>query len=229
MNITKALQRSNDIYFYKVGERLGADEIKRWAEKFGYGQSTGIQLEEADGLIPSEFWKEEVLKENWYLGDTYNFSIGQGYMLVTPLQVAQATAVIANNGALCKPKLLKTNSPHGMTNPADTQPECTKLGLNQKTLDLVKQGMTEACTVGGTGWPLFEFTANRQRIQVACKTGTAESHEKSKIPHAWFTAYAPSQNPEIVVTVLVEESGQGSDIAAPIAKEVLSSYFERKE
>lgn len=225
VNIVKALQRSNDIFFYKIGEKMGNDSIKSWAEKFGYGRKTGIGLEEADGLIPSSFWKEEVLKEQWYLGDTYNFSIGQGYSLVTPIQVAQATSVIANNGYLCKPKLLKVGSDGG---------ECQKLNLSQKTLDLVKEGMTKACVTGGTGWPLFEFRVRssefgEEKMPVACKTGTAESHGALTNPHAWFTVFAPIKDPQIVLTVLVEEGGQGSDVAGPIARDILKAYFERKE
>lgn len=251
VNMIKAIRRSNDIYFYKVGEKMGELSIKLWAEKFGYGQKTGVHLDEAEGVIPSGFWKEEVLNEQWYLGDTYNLAIGQGYVLVTPLQVALSTTVIANDGYLCKPKLLKVGANNTILIKEDNQAECKKVGLSKTTLETVKQGMVEACSPGGTGWPLFEFTVHRspftekkeevkitsgeprtvnsERIPVACKTGTAESHAPSKIPHAWFTVYAPAQNPEIVLTVLVEEGGQGSDVAAPIAKEILKAYFERRE
>lgn len=226
VDVIKALQRSNDIFFYKIGEKMGSDAVRSWAEKFGYGKKTGIELDEAEGLIPSSFWKEEVLKEQWYLGDTYNLSIGQGYVLVTPLQVAQASAVVANDGYLCKPKLLKAGK--------ETKSECKKVNISQKTLDIVKEGMVKACATGGTGWPLFEFRIQNSELRmenmpVACKTGTAESHAISEIPHAWFTVFAPIKDPEIVLTVLVEEGGQGSDIAAPIARDILKAYFERKE
>lgn len=216
VNITKAIRRSNDIFFYKIGESIGPEKIKSWAEKFGYGTTTGFGLDEANGTLPSPFWKEEVLKEKWYLGDTYNYSIGQGYVLTTPLQVAQATTVWANSGYLCKPRLLKV--PNGQIHPVkDT---CTKLPLSEKTISLIRGGMKEACSTGGTGWPFFDF-----KPQVGCKTGTAESHSSSGEPHAWFTVFAPYDNPEIVVTVMIEEGGQGSDIAAPVAKEILKTYF----
>jgi penicillin-binding protein 2 len=197
--------------------------MKNWAERFGYGRSTGIGFEEVEGLIPSAFWKKETLKENWYTGDTYNLSIGQGYLLVTPLQVTQATSTIANNGYLCKPKLLKNE-----------KPECEKLPISHKTLKSVQEGMKKACATGGTGWPLFQFKVKSdklkvQEIQTACKTGTAESQSKTTNAHAWFTVYAPAENPEIILTVLVEEGGQGSDIAGPIARDILKAYFERKE
>jgi len=218
VDIVKAIRRSNDIFFYKIGEKLGPEKIKRWAERFGYGKEIGFGLGETTGLIPSPFWKKEVLKERWYTGDTYNLSIGQGYILVTPLQVTIATATIANDGYLCQPQLLKTNRQPPTTN------HCKKIPISPKTLKLIQQGMQEACSPGGTGWPLFNF-----KPQTACKTGTAESQTKEAAPHAWFTVYAPADNPEISLTVLVENGGQGSDVAGPIAKEILKSYFERKE
>ncbi|MBI2641941.1 hypothetical protein HYW87_05145 [Candidatus Roizmanbacteria bacterium] len=107
IDVVKAIRRSNDIFFYKTGALVTTAKIKTWAEKFGFAQKTNIGFEEAEGLVPSEFWKEEVLKDQWYLGDTYNLAIGQGFISVTPLQVAQATAVFANGGYLCSPQLLK--------------------------------------------------------------------------------------------------------------------------
>ena len=228
VDIVKAIRRSNDIFFYRTGSLLTPSKIKKWAEIFGYGIKTGIGIDETQGLVPSPFWKEETIKDNWYLGDTYNLSIGQGYLLVTPLQVTQATAVFANGGYLCKPELLKISS---FAKASKDKQNCKKLSISQKTLDLVRQGMKEACSSGGTGWPLFDF-----KPQVGCKTGTTESQSKETLPHAWFTVYAPAtfdvapyETPEIALTVLVEESGQGSDIAAPIAKEILKTYFERSE
>ena len=243
----KALQRSNDIYFYLLGEKLGPEKIKKWAELFGMQNTTGIGLSESVGIIPSTFWKHDTLGERWFLGDTYNLSIGQGYVATTPLQIARGTAAFANDGYLCEPKLLKSTS-------KDTSP-CTKIPMSSKTYDLIREGMHQVCSVGGTGYPFFDFSVNQQsesnneetsvttidtsessssamitrKIEVGCKTGTAESHAKSGMPHAWFTVFAPYENSEIVLTVLVEEGGQGSDIAAPIAKEILKVYFERYE
>lgn len=246
VSIVKALQRSNDIFFYKLGEKMGPERIQAWSERFGLGTLVDIGFEEAEGTLPSPFWKSEVLKENWYLGDTYNYSIGQGYLLTTPLQMANALSPFANNGYQCKPQLLKSSPP-----------ECKKIPLTQKTIELIKEGMKKACSSGGTGWPLFDFKAKNtdqwtkeldkipddkkasaearmsrdntyfKPIQIACKTGTAESHAKSGLPHAWINVFAPFDNPEISITVLVEESGQGSDVAAPIARDILKTYFER--
>lgn len=236
VDIVKAIRRSNDIFFYKTGEGLGPDRIKKWASYLGYGKETGIGLNEGSGMIPSSFWKQETLHDRWYTGDTYNLSIGQGYVTVTPLQTVMTTSVFANGGYLCKPQLSKIqNSELSIQN-------CKKLPISQKTLNLIRQGMKEACSTGGTGWPLFDFKVKdstssasvSKPIQVACKTGTAESQQaKSSVPHAWITAFAPydppAGGPQIALTVLVEESGQGSDIAGPIARDILKAYFERKE
>lgn len=238
VDLRKGLQRSNDIYFYKVGEALTAEKIKSWANTFGYGKHTGIPLDEATGIIPSDFWKREIIGERWFLGDTYNLSIGQGYMLTTPLQVARSTIPFANGGKLCTPRLLRARA-HENTDLLDNvEPECISLGLADETMNAVREGMKQACEVGGTGWPFFDFSiaddpeatdSATQRMEVGCKTGTAEAHKVDSPPHAWFTVFAPYEEPEIVLAVLVEESGEGSDLAAPIAKEILKTYFERKE
>jgi penicillin-binding protein 2 len=233
VDIIKAIKRSNDVFFYKVGEKTGEDKIKKWADIFGLGKHTGIGIDEVEGTIPSSFWKKEVLKENWYLGDTYNLSIGQGYVGVTPLQMAMVTSVFANGGFLCQPQLLKVQSAK------IKDQRCKKLPISQKTLTFIREGMKQACSTGGTGWPLFDFSIRTdpvkqqgqslKKISVACKTGTAESHAASGMPHAWITVFAPFDNPEIALTVLVEEGGQGSDVAGPIAKEILKAYFERNQ
>ncbi len=241
VDMIKSLQRSNDIYYYTLGGRLGPEKIKKWAEEFGFQNKTGIGLYEIAGIIPSSFWKEEVLGERWYLGDTYNLSIGQGYVTSTPLQVAAATAVFANDGYLCKPRLLKSSS--------EKESDCRKVPISESTYDVVRAGMKSVCETGGTAYPFFDFRVGKKtasesakmsteeaklamegtRIEVGCKTGTAESHAESGKPHAWFTIFAPYKDPEIVVTVLIEEGGQGSDEASPVAKEILEAYFEREE
>ncbi|OGK13888.1 hypothetical protein A3A93_05915 [Candidatus Roizmanbacteria bacterium RIFCSPLOWO2_01_FULL_38_12] len=248
VDIYKALQRSNDIYFYQLGAKLGPEKIKRWAELFGFQNRTGIGVAEKEGIIPTAFWKEDTLGENWYLGDTYNLSIGQGYVSVTPLQVAMATSVFANGGQRCTPMLLKSGS-----SPKQI-PHCEKVPMSQNTYNVIREGMKRACETGGTGYPFFDFAVQeatisaqlakldkdssesakltrfpKKTVKVGCKTGTAESHAISGKPHAWFTVFAPFENPEIVLTVLIEEGGQGSDEAAPVAKEILSAYFERME
>jgi len=246
----KALQRSNDIYFYTLGAKLGPEKIRYWSELFGLQKTSGIGLQESVGIVPSSFWKEDVLNEQWYLGDTYNLSIGQGYVAVTPLQLARATSVFANNRKLCPSTLIKKEGNAG-------ESDCEKVPISQGTYAKIREGMKAACEVGGTGYPFFDFSVNQpissaqlkkdienglrepaeatgsamiqRKISVGCKTGTAESHGDERNPHSWFTIFAPFDDPEIVVAVLVEEGGQGSDVAAPIAKEVLTEYFERYE
>ncbi len=248
VDMKKALQRSNDIYFYKAGEKLGPEGIRKWAREFGLGKPTEIGFYEESGLIPSALWKEETLKEKWYLGDTYNMSIGQGYILTTPIQMLYSALPFANGGKHCAPQLLKG----GVVS-------CTNVAANMNTIQIIKDGMKKACEPGGTGWPLFDFKVknldlwdkklrdtpsekrasveaqlNRDltywnKIETGCKTGTAESHAVSGNPHAWFTVFAPYENPEIMLTILVEEGGQGSDVAAPIARDILRVYFERRE
>lgn len=219
VDILKAIQRSNDIYFYKVGEKMGELSIKRWSERLGLGNKTTLPFEQSAGTLPSPFWKEEALKERWYLGDTYNYSIGQGYLLTTPLQIHQAETAISSGGTICDPQLL-----------AQATPNCRSVKLDQKTIDIVREGMKRACEPGGTGWPLFGFTVKGRQVSVGCKTGTAEAHGLGDPnPHAWFTVFAPFDDPTIHITVLVENGGQGSDVAAPIAKAMLEYYFTQHD
>jgi len=210
INIVTALQKSNDIYFYKLGGDLGVDRIKTWMNKYGYGTKTGIELAgELDGIAPDETWKIQMKGEKWFLGDTYHMSIGQGYVDVTPLQVNQMTDIIANKGVKCKMSILK-----------DSKPECQSLGIKNQNWDLIVQGMKAACKPGGTAWPLYNF-----KTPIACKTGTAEVGDGSKDTHAWLTAFAPADDPQIAITVMVERGGEGSDVAAPIVGDILKEWF----
>ena len=214
VNVIKALQRSNDIFFYKLGEAMGVDRIKSWAMKFGLGETTGIELPgEVSGLVPDDKWKRENMGERWYLGDTYHLAIGQGNLTVTPLQINLATNVIASQGKKCKMSILK-----------DESIDCNEIKIKSKNWELVKEGMKEACRSGGTAWPLFNF-----KTEIACKTGTAELGDGSDDTHAWLTAFAPADNPQISITVLVERGGEGSDVAAPIVGDILKEWFNEPE
>lgn len=280
VNIVKALQRSNDIFFYKAGEWIGITNLSTWAKKVGLGKPLGIELAgEASGLMPDPAWKqshftsaEDIAARNndWYVGDTYHVAIGQGYLLTTPLQVNTWTNVIAHGGKVCRPTIEK------ISQSKNKQSRCTDIGIQKETIDLVTEGMLRACATGGTGWPLFNFSVipanagiqspndptgppvvagdDKVRIPVACKTGTAEFGDPKDRTHAWFTAFAPvraeavskigtsdslnseevraqgralSGEPELSVTVLVEGAGEGSDIAAPVAKKVFEEWFGR--
>lgn len=207
IDLPRAIARSTDTFFYKLGELEGATALASWAEKFGLGKITGIDLPgESAGLVPTPDWKQRVKNEAWFLGNTYHMAIGQGDLTATPLQMNMVTSVIANQGELCKPHLIEQSQ------------ECTKLNIGKSTIDVIKEGMIGACSSGGTAATFFDFSP-----QVACKTGTAETNEIDK-PHAWFSVFAPVDDPQLVVTVLVEKGGEGSQVAAPIAKEILKYW-----
>ncbi|HEX6976820.1 MAG TPA: penicillin-binding transpeptidase domain-containing protein [Patescibacteria group bacterium] len=217
IGLTKAIARSTDTFFYKVGELTGVDLLDKWAQKFGLGTKTGVNLPgEASGLVPSPAWKRQAKGELWFLGNTYHMAIGQGDLTVTPLQANAIASVISTKGKLCEPRMIA----------ADVK--CKDLGISQSTLDEIKEGMIGACSTGGTAYPFFDF-----KPQVACKTGTAETNEKDKT-HAWFNAIAPvdpsysKSNAQIVATILVEKGGEGSQVAAPIAKDIISYWTQRQ-
>lgn len=280
VDITKALQRSNDIFFYKAGEWIGITKLAKWARTVGIGKPSGIELSgEVGGLMPDPAWKnswfdtpedKEARNNEWYLGDTYHVSIGQGYLLTTPLQVNIWTNVIANGGKVCRPTIEKKGVGYRWSGESG----CVDLHIKQETLALITEGMRKACATGGTGWPLFNFAVSRRRtpsemrgpehdqrdpsvapqplddnkniaVPIACKTGTAEFGDPDDNTHAWFTAFGPipaealaksevpedqemiTGEPEISVTVLVEGAGEGSSVAAPIAKKILEEWFAR--
>lgn len=243
VNVVKGIKRSNDIFFYKLAEKVGVSKISEMAAKFGVGKALGLDLNgEEGGILPGASWKEDAIGEQWYLGDTYHFGIGQGYLLTTPLQVNGWTQVIANEGTLYQPQLIRntTNKP------------IRKKFLSEKTVSLIRQGMIEACEPTGVAWPLFEFRVKNKelridgknflavpestvsgslkdfrKVSIACKTGTAQHGGEKDMPHAWITLFAPAYNPEIIITVLSESSGEGSNVAAPIAKKILEAYFTK--
>jgi penicillin-binding protein 2 len=218
VNVVKAIQRSNDIFFYKLAELVGVDRLSQFAEKFGLGKKLGIDLSgEQGGTLPTQEWKKEVIGDNWYLGDTYHYGIGQGFLLTTPLQVNIWTQAIANEGVLYRPHFMLNARPLALGSKF----------LSNETASLIKEGMVEACSAGGVAWPLFDFKVKDKPISIACKTGTAQHGTEETMPHAWITLFAPSEKPEIIVTVLSESSGEGSNVAAPIAKKILEEWFGR--
>lgn len=243
VDVIKAIKRSNDIFFYKLGELLGVDTISAQASKFGVGSILGIDLEgERSGLLPTKEWKQKTLGEQWYTGDDYHYGIGQGYLLTTPLQVNAWTQTIANGGILFKPHLLYSEKPHVLERNV----------ISAQNQQLIREGMIEGCDTGGVAWPLFGFTVHNanlaidgknilaapdatgsatlsdaRHVVIACKTGTAQHGDESTLPHAWITLFAPAYNPQIVITVLAESSGEGSNIAGPVAKKILEAYFSK--
>ncbi len=221
LKIEKAIARSNDIFFYKVAERIGLSPIRRMAIKFGFGQKTGIDLpDEALGLVGDEVWKKSTQNTDWYLGDTLHLSIGQGFVLATPIQINMLTAYMAS-GKLVKPYLVTKIGP-GQNQP-EIKVESKILGENlalEQNFQTVREGMRQACETGGTGWPFFNAP-----YKVGCKTGTAERALGN--PHAWFTAFAPFEKPQLSITVIIEDGGEGSSVAAPVAREILDWLYEQ--
>lgn len=216
IGLKKAIARSTDTFFYKIGELTGPVNIAKWSEYFNLDRETGIDLPgEVKGLIPTPEWKQKTKRENWFLGNTYNMSIGQGDVSVTPLAVNTYIASIAAVGKICTPTIAKRDN------------TCRDLNLKPEYVKVVTEGMLDACSEGGTGFTFFDFSSKHPNIRVACKTGTAEVGTDGT-PHAWFTFFAPADRPEIVATVLVEEGGQGSSVAGPIARKIADYYFASK-
>lgn len=187
--LERAIARSNDIYFYKAAEWIGPGTLAEYARLFGFGRQTGIELaSEASGLVPDPAWKESTTGERWFLGNTYHFGIGQGDLLVTPLQVNQLMQTVANKGRQCQPHLVSGNF------------ECYEVGLQEAHINHVLEGMLAACSSGGTSYPFFSYNEQFSSIEglesklaagaVACKTGTAEfggRNEKGyRNTHAWW-------------------------------------------
>jgi penicillin-binding protein 2 len=217
IDLRRAIARSTDTFFYKMGELTGPGIIAKWSETFGLNKLTGIDLPgEKTGLIPTPEWKKEIKKESWFLGDTYNISIGQGDVAVSPVELNTYITALAAYGKLCRPMFW-----------VNQNPVCTQIALNNSNVDFIKEGMLAACNNGGTAYTFFDFTEKHPGIDVACKTGTAEVATNGE-PHAWFTFFAPSKNPKIVATILYEEGGQGSSVAGPLARKIADYYFERE-
>lgn len=220
INVVDALEESSDTFFYQViggyedQKGIGIEALGSYSRKFGLNFLTGIDIPgERAGLVPDPAWKEETRKEGWFTGDTYNNAIGQGYLLVTPLQVHDYTSIIANNGALMTPHFNK-----------DLPVIPKEIDISNSTLQLVKQGLREV-VAGKDGTAKYLQTNS---WEVAGKTGTGQFNNNQEL-HAWFTGFAPYENPEIVITVLVEGGGEGSSVAVPIARDVIEYYIQHKE
>ncbi len=226
----RAIAESVNTYFYYIGggyedfKGLGVDKITYYSQLFGLGKQTGIDLAgEADGFVPTRAWKGEVKGERWYIGDTYHLAIGQGDLLVTPLQVAMFTSVFANGGKLYRPHFIRKilSSDDKVIKETAIEPVREDF-IDDYNVHVVKQGMRQTVT-SGSGRRLASAP-----VAVAGKTGTAQWSIK-KAYHAWFTGFAPYDEPEITITILVEEGGGGDVVAVPIASEFINWYFGREE
>jgi penicillin-binding protein 2 len=226
VDLTKAIAQSCNVYFYTVGggygdiEGLGIDRIKKYANLFGLGNTLGIDLPgEKTGLIPDRQWKKDIKDEKWYIGDTYHVSIGQGDVLATPLQIANYTAAIANGGKLFQPQIVDKIIDSDGNIIEDIDPRTIRENfIDSENIKWVQKGMREN-VVSGSGIALYDLP-----IEAAGKTGTAQYYGNKKT-HAWYIAYAPYDDPEIALAIIIEGGGEGHAAAVPVAKEVLEWYF----
>jgi penicillin-binding protein 2 len=234
LDLTSAIRNSCNIYFYNLGKRMRIEDIARQAQLYGFGQLTGIDLPgEKEGLVPTPEWKKAKKKAAWYPGETISVAIGQGPLLVTPLQVAAHTAFIANRGRKIVPHLLNpaTAIRRDFQSP-DGADFLLRTGLRRSAFDKVIKGMWESVNREGTGraamiegFDICGKTGSTQTIS----TESAERLAQRKIEvktHSWFTGFAPKDKPEVVVTVLVEYGGGGGATAAPLARQLFEYYRE---
>lgn len=223
LTIIDAICWSSDPVFYELGRRMGVDNLASYALTFGLGQRTGIKLEgEEKGVVPTESWKTTTYNEEWYPGETIIAAIGQGYYLVTPLQQAMLLMAVANNGVVYRPMLVdKVLATEGDVLEKYNPEVLRTIYLHEDAWRMITAGLV-AVTNQGTASSVFKgFTP-----KIAGKTGSAETGTGTV--HSWFSCYAPAEKPEIVVSVLVEEGGDGSVSAAPVVRKILEAYFAAK-
>ncbi len=226
VNLHSAIIHSCDVFFYNIGMRMGIDRISKYAKMLGLGSKTGIDLpSEESGLVPSEQWVQRVFHRKWYPGETISVSIGQGAVTATPLQLAAMIGGVASGGEFKQPHLLKDAQTIGDK----------RVDLQEDTVEQVTQGMYGVVNEGGTGGAV-----KLQGIEFCGKSGTAQvigydartkygKGEKKFKDNAWFVGYAPRRNPEIVVSVLVEEGGHGALVSGPVARDIIKAYYEKKD
>jgi penicillin-binding protein 2 len=236
VDLHTALAQSCDVYFYTVGHKLGIDTLARYAKMLGMGSLTQINLlGEKPGLVPTKEWKLRARGEEWLAGETISASIGQGFNLATPIQQARLIATVANGGILLKPYLVRKIKDKGGEVVREVFPSIeNRLVSRPDTLSIIQKGLFAVVNEKrGTGW-----RARMKQITVAGKTGTAQvvkikrnvkDEEEEEIPykyrdHAWFVGYAPFENPEIAVAVIVEHGGHGGSAAAPIVRQIIEAY-----
>ncbi len=230
LTLPQAITQSCDPYFYEVGYRLDSVNpflLPNYARNFGFGSPTGIHdVAEAHGQIVDPDWWRTNIGTPWNFSESVNMSIGQGYLDVTPLQVVGMISTIANGGTVYRPHLVKQAGLIGETPGYTATAEVVRqLDVRPEVIAVVKKGMCDVTTNPlGTAQFIFRDDSRLQAVGVCGKTGTAEAPPNPE-PHAWFGAYAPRENPEIAVVVMVENSGEGSYVAAPIAKAVFDYYF----
>jgi penicillin-binding protein 2 len=198
--------------------------LPTYGKAFGLGQETGLEeLPEASGLMPDPDWKWSTYRENWGTGDTVNMAIGQGFLLVTPIQIARMVAAVANGGTLYRPYLVDRIAGDGLTPETVTSPQALNyLPLSEAHLSIIQDAMLGVTTNAEIGTATHRFRG--LGIPVAGKTGTAEVGQEDAVPHSWFAGYFPADAPEIAMVVLVENAGEGSTVAAPMFRQIVEGY-----
>ena len=234
VDLRHALVQSCDVYFYTVGQRMGIETMASFAHQFGLGEETGIELpSERVGIVPSEAWKRKAKNQEWFPGETISASIGQGYVNVTPLQMASLIGTVANDGVMFRPRLVQAvmDRETGELQQRPAVPKRT-LKLRPGILSLIREALA-GVVKEGTG-----TKAQSELVTIAGKTGTAQTRSLGKekkaekdIPkkfrdHAWFVAFAPVEAPTIAVAVLGEHMGHGGSASAPLAKELIETYVK---
>jgi penicillin-binding protein 2 len=239
VNLVDAVARSCDVYFYGLAAQLGVDRIASFAGQFGIGALTGIDISgEKPGLLPTPAWKKQAFKrpqdQLWFPGETVNFGVGQGYLLVTPLQLAHMAAMLAERGRSFQPRVVMgMRDARGKIIRSDPVAGSGATGISEVNWELVLRGM-----IGATTYGTAAAISKDARYAIAGKTGTAQVFtvaQNSKYnantvaerlrDHAWFIAFAPAEAPRIAVSVLVENGGFGASAAAPIARRVMDAYL----
>jgi len=227
VNVRRGIIESCDVFFYNIGLKLGIDRIHKAGDAVGLGKPTGIDLpSEASGLVPSSEWKKKTYGVPWYEGETVSVAIGQGAVWLTPIQLAQLSSFVANEGIAFKPQLVnKILGPDGKTLKTFTPVITVDMKLKKDIFRIVKEGMQGVVNEpNGTA-----YGSRIQNVHMSGKTGTAQSStlegNRNLGDHAWFIAFAPSEDPGIAVSVLVEHGGHGSSVSAPVAKAVAEALF----
>ena len=242
VDLRKAIYRSSNVYFYDVASRLDIDYLARFAGEFGFGQNLAVDIRDASrGLVPDPEWKLGAKGEKWYQGDSVNLGIGQGDLLVTPLQIATYAAMIANRGRVVRPRMVMSGDDKSAASFAPPPTERTS-DLSAEDWQQIVAAMEDVVHLGGQGFrgngTAWAYIGQSIGYRMAGKSGTAqvveirqgEEYNEEELSefrrkHAWFMAFAPVEDPQIALAVLVENGGGGSSVAAPVAKEVIDAYL----
>lgn len=242
VDLRKAIYRSSNVYFYDVASRLDIDYLARFAGEFGFGQNLAVDIRDASrGLVPDPEWKLGAKGEKWYQGDSVNLGIGQGDLLVTPLQIATYAAMIANRGRVVRPRMVMSGDDKSTASFAPLPSEQTS-DLSAEDWQQIVAAMEDVVHLGGQGFrgngTAWAYIGQSIGYRMAGKSGTAqvveirqgEEYDEEDLSefrrkHAWFMAFAPVEDPQIALAVLVENGGGGSSVAAPVAKEVIDAYL----